>query len=127
MRPRFQADEDFNVKIIAGLLRREPSLNIQTAKAAGVLGLCDPQVLSSAARDGRILVSHDRDTMPSYFRRARSSILRNSRATWPSPCGCRIMTAYLTTARITISIWIRRRRSSALFRGIWTALSGSLE
>ena len=65
---RFQADEDFNAKIISGLLRREPSLDIQTAKSAGILGLNDPQVLAVASGAGRILVSHDRETMPTHFR-----------------------------------------------------------
>jgi predicted nuclease of predicted toxin-antitoxin system len=68
MRLRFQADEDFNAKIIAGLLRREPSIDIQTARTAGVLGLSDPQVLAIAAADGRILISHDRETMPAHFK-----------------------------------------------------------
>jgi len=69
MRPRFQADENFNAKIIAGLLRREPSMDFQTAKGAGLLGMSDPEVLEIAAHSGRILVSHDRDTMPAHFSR----------------------------------------------------------
>lgn len=55
MLPRFQADENLNAKIIAGLIRRESSLDFQTAKAAGILGLSDPEVLAIAAREGRIL------------------------------------------------------------------------
>ena len=69
MPPRFLADENFNVKIIAGLLRREPSIDFQTAKAAGILGVPDQEVLATAAREGRILVSHDRETMPAHFNR----------------------------------------------------------
>ena len=69
MRPRFQTDEDFNQKIVAGLLRREPTVDIQTSRAAGLLGLPDPDVLAVAAREGRILLSHDRDTMPAHFER----------------------------------------------------------
>jgi hypothetical protein len=69
MQPRFLADENFNAKIIAGLLRREPAIDFQTAGAAEVWGLPDPGVLSIAAREGRILVSHDRETMPSHFSR----------------------------------------------------------
>jgi hypothetical protein len=48
MPPLFQADENLNAKIISGLLRREPSLNFQTAKAGKLLGLTDPEVLGSA-------------------------------------------------------------------------------
>ena len=69
MRPRFQADENLNAKIIAGLLRREPLLDFQTAKAAKLNGLPDPEVLAIAARENRILVSHDRETMPDHFSR----------------------------------------------------------
>lgn len=69
MRPRFQADENLNAKIIAGLLRREPSLDFQTAKAAKLVGLPDPEVLSVAARENRILVSHDQESLPDHFSR----------------------------------------------------------
>jgi predicted nuclease of predicted toxin-antitoxin system len=69
MPPRFQADENLNAKIRAGALRREPALDFQSARSAGILGLPDPEVLEIAARDGRILVSHDLDTMPSHFNR----------------------------------------------------------
>ena len=67
MPPSFLADENFNAKIVAGLLRREPSIDFQTAKAAGILGLPDQEVLVVAAREGRLLVSHDRETMPAHF------------------------------------------------------------
>jgi len=67
MRPRFQADENLNAKIIAGLRRREPALDIRSAKAAGLLGLDDHYVLTAAARDGRILVTHDHGTVPTHF------------------------------------------------------------
>jgi predicted nuclease of predicted toxin-antitoxin system len=69
MPPRFLADENFNAKIIAGVLRREPSIDFQTANAAGILGLPDEEVLATAAREGRLLVSHDRETMPGHFHR----------------------------------------------------------
>jgi predicted nuclease of predicted toxin-antitoxin system len=69
MRPRFQADENLNAKIIAAVLRREPAVDFQTAKAANLVGLTDPEVLAIAAAAGRILVSHDRETMPMHFSR----------------------------------------------------------
>ncbi len=64
---RFQADADFNEKIIAAALRLEPSLDFRTADAAGLRGLPDPEVLACAAADGRLLVSHDLRTMPRHF------------------------------------------------------------
>ena len=67
MRPRFQADENLNCKIVAGFRRREPSAEFYDAQQGGLLGLNDPEVLDSVARTGRILVSHDRRTMPRHF------------------------------------------------------------
>lgn len=69
MKPRFQADADFNQKIIAGLRRREPTIDFQTALQGDVIGRPDPEVLLMAARAGRIVVSHDRRTMPVHFAR----------------------------------------------------------
>ncbi len=63
MRPRFQADADFNQKIVAGLRRREPSIDFQSAREADVIGRPDPEVFAQAAGEGRVLVSHDRQTM----------------------------------------------------------------
>jgi hypothetical protein len=69
MKPRFQADADFNQKIVAGLRRREPAIEFQSADEGGVIGRPDPEVLAQAASEGRVLVSHDRQTMPGHFRR----------------------------------------------------------
>ena len=67
MKIRFQADADFNEDIVFGVLRQAPSLDFQTAEEAGLRGLPDPFVLQQAANDGRILVTHDRRTMPHHF------------------------------------------------------------
>ena len=67
MAVRYQADADLNQVIVTGVLRREPTIDFQTAFAAGLEGVKDPEVLAIAAQQGRILVSHDRKTMPSEF------------------------------------------------------------
>lgn len=67
MRPRFQADADFNEEIVSGLLRLHPELDFRTAEEAGLRSLPDPDVLARAADDRRILVTHDRRTMPTHF------------------------------------------------------------
>jgi hypothetical protein len=67
MRPRFLADADFNHKIVLGLRRRERSVDFQGAHDGGVVGISDPDVLGLAAESDRILVSHDRKTMPAHF------------------------------------------------------------
>src|SRR5258708_882989 len=69
MRPRFQADADFNQKIVAGLKRREPAVDFQDARVGGVIGVRDPEVLPRAAESGRILISNDRRTMVAHFER----------------------------------------------------------
>ncbi len=67
MKPRFQADADLNEDIVKGVLRRESVIDFQTATVAGLRGLSDLEVLAFAAEEGRILVSHDRKTMPQTF------------------------------------------------------------
>jgi hypothetical protein len=39
----------------------------ETHARGGVLGIKDPEVLRIAAESGRILLSHDRRTMPTHF------------------------------------------------------------
>jgi hypothetical protein len=73
MTPRFPADADFNHKIVVGLRRREPAVDFMGAHDGGVVGLPDPDVISAAAESGRILVSHDRKTMPGHFARFRET------------------------------------------------------
>ena len=60
MKIRFQADADLNEDIVTGVLRREPRVDFRTAAAARLRSLSDSEVLTLAAREGRILVSHDR-------------------------------------------------------------------
>ena len=67
MKVRFQADADFNAEIIAGVLRREPSIDFQTADDADLRRFPDPEVLALAAQESRILITHDRRTMPKHF------------------------------------------------------------
>ena len=69
MRPRFQADADFNHKIVRAVRRREPAVDFQSAELGGILGAPDTDVLEKAAGYGRILISHDRKTMPAHFAR----------------------------------------------------------
>ena len=64
MRIRFQADADLNQAILQGTIRREPTIDFQTANEAGLSGLNDPEVLAIASNDGRTLVTHDHRTMP---------------------------------------------------------------
>lgn len=67
MKIRFQADADLNQIIVLATVRREPSMDFQTARAVNLTSLHDREVLEMAARDGRILVTHDHKTMPRHF------------------------------------------------------------
>ncbi len=67
MKPRFQADADLDQRIVAGLLRLEPSIDFQTAHEARFNSVPDDEVLRRCASASRILVSHDQKTMPGHF------------------------------------------------------------
>src|SRR5205085_7931106 len=67
MQIRFQADADLREVIIKALLRQEPTIDITSAHQANLIGLNDNQVLAVAADEGRVLVTHDRKTMPYHF------------------------------------------------------------
>lgn len=57
------ADENFNNDILRGLLRRKPDLDIVRVQDAGLSGADDRTVLEWAARENRVLVTHDVSTI----------------------------------------------------------------
>ncbi len=69
MTPRFQADADLNHRIVLGLRRREPAVDFLDARSGGLIGADDATVLRIAAKSGRILISHDRKTIPGELAR----------------------------------------------------------
>ena len=66
MPQRIVADENFNGAILRGLLRRQADLDIVRVQDVGMVGANDPRLLEWAASQGRILLTHDRATMPYY-------------------------------------------------------------
>ena len=68
---------------MTGVQRREPALDFLTANDGGIEDRGDPDVLESAARQGRILVSHDTSSMPVHFLR---SIAIGTEQPWRFPC-----------------------------------------
>lgn len=60
------ADENFIRDIVIGLVRRLPELDVLTVQEAGLEGRGDPEVLEWAARDNRVLLTHDKRTMPRF-------------------------------------------------------------
>jgi hypothetical protein len=68
LKPRFQADNDLRNSIRIGVLRHEPSVDFQSAFAARLDGILDPEVLRLAMVQDRILISHDENSMPGHFK-----------------------------------------------------------
>ena len=63
---RFLADENFNNDIVRGLIRRKTDLDIVRVQDVGLSGADDPTVLEWAAKEGRILLTHDVSTITHY-------------------------------------------------------------
>jgi predicted nuclease of predicted toxin-antitoxin system len=57
------ADENLNNDIIRGLLRRRQEFSVVRVQDAGLSGADDARVLEWAARQGRVLLTHDVTTM----------------------------------------------------------------
>lgn len=68
MRLRFLADANFNQKIVAGLLLREPQIDFELPQDVIPEKMHDVQVLELGASLGRVIVTHDVRTMPGWFR-----------------------------------------------------------
>lgn len=70
---RFLADENFNGDIQRGLRLRRPDLDLLRAQDVGLEESEDPDVLAWAAERERIVLTHDRATMPDFaYRRVRA-------------------------------------------------------
>jgi hypothetical protein len=63
---RFLADENFDGRITSGLLQREPTLDLVRVQDVGLSGIDDPSVLAWAAGEERLLLTHDRKTIPGF-------------------------------------------------------------
>ena len=63
---RLVSDENFNGDIVRGLFLRRPSLDLVRLQDMNLEGASDPDVLAWAAKNDRILLTHDRATMPDF-------------------------------------------------------------
>jgi hypothetical protein len=63
---RLAADENFSGDVLRGLRRRVPDLDLVRVQDAGLSGADDAAVLAWAARDGRVLLTHDVRTLTAY-------------------------------------------------------------
>lgn len=60
------ADENFNNDIVRALLRRKPNLDVVRIQDVGLSGADDPAVLEWAARENRVLLTHDVTTITKF-------------------------------------------------------------
>ncbi|HEX5546193.1 MAG TPA: DUF5615 family PIN-like protein [Ktedonobacterales bacterium] len=65
--PRFLTDVNFNARILVGLRRIAPTVDLITAQSAGFHTTPDPELLAEARQLDRILLTHDINTMPDHF------------------------------------------------------------
>jgi hypothetical protein len=63
---RFAADEDFDNRIVRGLVRLLPMLDIVRVQDVGLLGKRDSAILEWAAGENRVLLTHDGSTMTKH-------------------------------------------------------------
>lgn len=63
---RLLIDHNLDQNILRGLIRRIPQLDAVTAFEIGMSDATDPELLIRAAQEGRIVVTHDRRTMPAH-------------------------------------------------------------
>lgn len=60
------SDEDFNNRIVRGLLRRYPSLDLVRVQDVGLINMHDTEVLEWAGMEGRLVLTHDFATMVDF-------------------------------------------------------------
>ena len=63
---RFLADENFDNRIVRGLLRRLPQIDIARVQDVGLTATDDREILAWAAAENRILLTHDVATMTAF-------------------------------------------------------------
>lgn len=63
---RLLIDQDFDHDILRGLIRRVSQLDVVTAHEVEMSEASDPELLAFAFEEGRIILTHDKKTMPNH-------------------------------------------------------------
>ena len=72
---QFLADEDFHGDILRGVLRQLPNLDVLRVQDVGLGHTHDAVILERAAADGRLVLTHDVNTMLNEaFTRVRAGL-----------------------------------------------------
>ncbi|MBD2774221.1 DUF5615 family PIN-like protein [Iningainema sp. BLCCT55] len=60
------SDENLNGDIVRGLFLRQPNLDLLRVQDVGLQEVDDPAILAWAATQDRVVLTHDRATMPDF-------------------------------------------------------------
>ncbi len=72
---RLLADENLDGNILRGVLRRVQGVDVVRVQEVGLSGAEDPAVLAWAAEQGRVLVTHDVETVTGFaFKRVDAGL-----------------------------------------------------
>ncbi len=72
---RFLTDEDFDNDVLRGVQRRLPGMDVQRVQDVELMHTEDSLILAWAARENRVVLTHDVNTMnASAFRRVREGL-----------------------------------------------------
>ena len=63
---RFVADENFDRVLVTGVRQSDPLADVAIAQDTPGVGTPDPELLAWAASEGRVVLSHDRQTLPAF-------------------------------------------------------------
>jgi hypothetical protein len=63
---RFLTDEDVDGHLTSALLARVPGLDLVCVQDVRLMHTPDPDILARAAAEGRIVLTHDRNTMTGF-------------------------------------------------------------
>ena len=63
---RLVSDENFNGDVIFGLRLKAPQLDLVRMQDEGLQGANDPTILEWAARENRIVLTHDKKSFSNY-------------------------------------------------------------
>ena len=63
---RLLTDENFNNQTVRGILRRRPEIDIIRVQDVGLSTTDDRIILEWSAQQGRVLLTHDVETMTRY-------------------------------------------------------------
>lgn len=108
----FLADENFSHRVLRGVKLRIKNLDLAMAQKVGLGGVSDLALLAWAAEHQRILLTHDRQTVPRYAYDRIFALTRQCQASLSCPTPCRSAKQLNLLARI----WSAATRKSFTIR-----------